>query len=64
MKTEDLSVLANVENDNSIAASPVDIPRTTHEEISVMAHQIYTEEGCPDGLAASRWHAAEERLQR
>lgn len=38
--------------------------KPTQEEISVVAHQIYEEEGCPDGLAASHWHAAEARLQR
>lgn len=38
-------------------------PKATHEEISVVAHQIYEEEGCPDGLADSHWHAAEARLR-
>ena len=38
--------------------------KPTQEEISVVAHQIYEEEGSPDGLADSHWHAAEARLQR
>ena len=38
--------------------------KPTHEEITVAAHQIYEEEGCPDGLADSHWLAAEDRLQR
>ena len=38
--------------------------KPTQEEISVVAHQIYEEEGCPDGFADSHWHAAEARLQQ
>jgi hypothetical protein len=34
----------------------------THEEISVAAHEIYEEEGCPAGLADSHWYTAEARL--
>ncbi len=38
--------------------------KPTHEEIAVVAHQIYEEEGCPDGFAEGHWEAAERSLNR
>ena len=60
MKTNKRFVLVDAD-----AAEDLDLSlKPTPEEISVVAHQIYEEEGCPDGLADSHWHAAEARLQR
>lgn len=60
MKTNQRFVLGDADSaeDSDLRFKP------TNEEISVVAHQIYEEEGCPDGLADSHWHAAEGRLQR
>ena len=60
MKTNKRYVLVDADavEDSDLSLKP------TQEEISVVAHQIYEEEGCPDGLADSHWHAAEARLQR
>ena len=60
MKTNKRFVLVDADSaeDSDLSFKP------TQEEISVVAHQIYEEEGCPDGLADSHWHAAEARLQR
>ena len=38
-------------------------PNPTHEQIAVVAYQLYEDEGFPDGLADSHWHAAEVRLR-
>ena len=38
--------------------------KPTQEQIAVVAHQIYEEEGCPDGFEESHWHAAVARLQQ
>jgi hypothetical protein len=35
----------------------------THEEITVLAQQIYEEEGCPCGKAEAHWLEAERRLR-
>jgi len=39
-------------------------PEPTHEEIAVVAHQIYEKKGSPKGLAEKHWEAAESDLQR
>jgi hypothetical protein len=58
MKTNKRFVLLNADlNEDSDLG-----PKPSHEEISVVAHQIYEEEGCPDGFEESHWHAAEARL--
>ena len=67
MKTQKRSVLVNADDDDDLDVTPsafgkADI-KPTHEEISVLAHQIYEEEGCPSGLAAAHWEAAERSLQ-
>ena len=33
-----------------------------HEEISVLAHQIYERAGFPSGRAEAHWHGGERRL--
>jgi len=60
MKTQNRFVLVDADSaeDSDLSLKP------THEEIAVVAHQIYEEEGCTDGFADSHWHAAEARLQR
>jgi len=45
MKTSKRFVVVNAESNED--SEPSQNP--THEEISVVAHQIYEEEGCPDG---------------
>ena len=60
MKTNKRFVLVNAESDEDSDRSP----KPTQEEISVVAHQIYEEEGCPDGFADSHWHAADARLSQ
>jgi len=34
----------------------------THEEIAILAQQIYEEEGCPWGRAEAHWLEAERQL--
>lgn len=69
MKTQKRSVLVNADNDYDLDVTPSAVGKAdlngkpTHEEISVLAHQIYEEEGCPSGLAAAHWEAAERSLQ-
>ena len=60
MKPNTRFVLADADSaeDSDLSLKP------TQEEISVVAQQIYEEEGRPEGLADSHWHAAEARLQR
>ena len=60
MKTQKRFVQVDADSieDSDLSLKP------THEEISAVAQQIYEEEGCPDGLADSHWHAAEARLQQ
>ena len=59
MNPETLFVLVDADSaeDSDVSIKP------THEEISILAHQIYEKEGCPDGLADEHWFAAEARLQ-
>jgi len=57
MRTSKRFVLVNAESNED--SEPSQNP--THEEISIVAHQIYEQEGCPDGFADSHWHAAEAR---
>jgi hypothetical protein len=38
-------------------------PEPTHEEIEVVAHQIYEEKGRIKGSAETNWEAAEGRLK-
>jgi hypothetical protein len=60
MKTNKRFVLADAGSaeDSNLSLKP------THEEISVVAHQIYEEESCPGGPADSHWHAAKVFLDR
>ena len=58
MKTNKRFVLVNADSDNDSDFRPA----PSQEEISVVAHQIYEEEGCPEGCADSHWYAAEARL--
>ena len=60
MKTNKRFVLVDTDSNEDSDLSP----KPTQEEISVVAHQIYEEEGCPDGFADSHWHTAEERLSQ
>jgi hypothetical protein len=39
-------------------------PEPTHEEIAVVAHEIYEKEGSPQGLAETHWETAESDLHR
>jgi spore germination cell wall hydrolase CwlJ-like protein len=63
MKTQKRSVLANADDDNDLDVAPSAVCKPTHEEISILAHQIYEEEGCPSGLAEDHWYAAERSLR-
>lgn len=70
MKTQKRSVLVDDDKDNDLDVTPSAFGKAdlnckpTHEEISVLAHQIYEEEGCPSGLAEAHWEAAERSLQQ
>lgn len=35
----------------------------THQQIAQLAHQLWTERGCPDGTPEIDWHQAEGLLQ-
>jgi hypothetical protein len=56
MNTERRFVL--VDADPGLNRSP------TLDEISGLAHEIYREEGCPEGRADEHWYAAEGFLKR
>ena len=70
MQTNQRSVPVQDDADNDLDVTPSALgeadaySKPTQEEISVVAHQIYEEEGCPDGLADCHWHAAEALLQQ
>jgi len=60
MKTQNRFVLADADSagDSDLSLKP------THEEIAVVAYQIYEEAGCPNGFAEGHWEAAERSLNR
>jgi len=60
MNTETRFVLVN----GNIGAEAGLNRSPAHEEISGLAHEIYREEGCPDGRADDHWFAAEGFLKR
>lgn len=69
MKKPKRVILEIIESDNLLAGTPgapvpAELkPEPTHEEIAVVAHQIYEEEGGPSGLAESHWEAAKSHLR-
>ena len=74
MKTQEESVLPDAISDHTldkaldVTPNEQDVakvnPEPTHEEIAVVAHEIYEKEGAPKGLAEKHWEAAESDLQR
>ena len=62
MKIEEQPILVHEDADNDLDYRPSGVAKPTHEEISVLAHHFYEQEGCPDALAREHWLAAEERL--
>ena len=70
MKPQKRSVLVNADNDGDLDVTPSAFGKAdlncepTHEEIAVLAHQIYEEEGCPSGLAEAHWETAERSLKQ
>jgi len=64
MKTKNRTNPVHVDADNDLDYEPSAFFKPTHEEISVVAQQLYNEDGRPGGLAHSYWEAAEAWLQQ
>jgi hypothetical protein len=68
MKPEKRTVLATEDKSTASASTPAahaqetHKSKPTHEQIAVVAYQIYEEAGRPDGFAEGHWDAAESSL--
>ena len=58
----------NGDTDNDLDVTPSALGKAdadckpTHEEIAIVAYQLYEDAGCPNGFAEGHWEAAEQSL--
>lgn len=64
MKPQKRSAQLNPDFSEGFDAPAGSTSKPTHEEISVVAHQIYEEAGCPSGCADAHWQRAEHSLHK